>query len=74
MKINLQVVIQFILLIIFTMTTTLGMVLIASYPTYQIALPWQPEQKIQASSQVVFYLLLAALLSATLYYELRTRT
>jgi len=68
MKVTLQAIIQTVLLIIFTVTATLGMLLIASYPTpYQITVPWQPEQKIQISQQLAIPLLIIALIAIVLY-------
>ena len=68
MKVTLQAIIQTVLLTIFTVTATLGMLLIASYPTpYQITVPWQPEQKIQISQQLAIPLLIIALIAIVLY-------
>ena len=68
MKVTLQAIIQTVLLIIFTVTATLGMLLIASYPTpYQITVPWQPEQKIQISQQLAIPLLIITLIAIVLY-------
>jgi len=72
MQINIKAIIQSILLLIFTVAATLGMVLIASYPTYQMAVPWQPEQKIQISTQLAVPLLAVALITAILYRKVST--
>ena len=71
-EISLRVVIQAVLLMIFTVTVTLGMLLIASYPTpYQITVPWQPEQKIQIPQQLAIPLLVIALIAIALYKKVR---
>ena len=73
-EINLRVVIQAVLLMIFTVTVTLGMLLIASYPTpYQITVPWQPEQKIQIPQQLAMPLLALALIVMVLYKKARVK-
>ncbi|RLI43660.1 hypothetical protein DRO59_00215 [Candidatus Bathyarchaeota archaeon] len=67
-NVNLQAIIQTVLLIIFTVTTTLGMLLIASYPTpYQIAVPWQPEQRISIPQQLAIPLIIIAVIAIVLY-------
>jgi len=67
-NVNLQAIIQTVLLIIFTVTATLGMLLIASYPTpYQIAVPWQPEQRISIPQQLAIPLIITATLTLVLY-------
>ena len=73
-EINLRLVIQAALLMIFTVTATLGMLLIASYPTpYQITVPWQPEQKIQIPQQLAIPLLITALIAMVLYKKARVK-
>jgi len=67
-KVTLRVIMQTALLIIFAVTATLGMLLIASYPTpYQITVPWQPEQKIPIPQQLAIPLLIIALIAIVLY-------
>ena len=71
-EINLQTVIQAVLLMVFVVTATLGMLLISSYPTpYQITIPWQPEQKIQIPQQLAIPLLVIALIAIALYKKVR---
>jgi len=68
MKVTLQAMIQMMLLIIFTVTATLGMLLITSYPTpYQIAVPWQPEQRISLPQNLCIPLIITAALTLLLY-------
>jgi len=64
MPVTLRSITQTILLIIFAVTATFGMLLIASYPEpYQITIPWQPEATLQIPQQLAYPLLTVAIIT-----------